>query len=287
MGEARPLSIIDLPFHERRYIAVVSNEDFRKHQAASSPADDTASAWPILGMIGTSLLQTSPIVLGAKFIGSLIKQGEREEKSVPPPPEQNAPKNQKQEVARIISLSDANEFTFISGSAEVGEIYAASPVNSRAYYPVETYSDDLMNHKISELERILNSLGARHYSIKLDQGESSSVGLLGGIKRLAEAKAGAELEKMRRRRFERSGTSDGKEPAMPEQLVWFHREPAWQALAESRLHHGRREFSLTVDLEQSFKLSTKAISDLRALKFEIDGHAQRHSNFSLSVAGSF
>ncbi|EJU12093.1 hypothetical protein LH128_15581 [Sphingomonas sp. LH128] len=184
-------------------------------------------------------------------------------------------------------MQQATELTFRTGSAEVGQVYAANPVSDMIYYQIGSYNDDMVDHKLSELERLLNSLGAKHYKVSYQDSDSSQNTASAKVKRVASGGLEAELTRARKRRFERSGTSDGREPALPNNLMWFHREPSWQALAEARLQGGRREFALSVELEQSLKLSAKALADIKAMKLNVEAGHHRSTNLALSVTGSF
>lgn len=284
-------SIIDAPFHERRYIAVVSDDEYAIRRSGGS-ADHGASQW-------ASAWKTMQ--------GSLLRAGEAVQRKLHSAPVTSSPETEttleptssvpevRKEVKvdhgagsiALVTLRQCTDLTFLSGSAEVGQVYAANPLENDVYYQVATYNDDLTDHKISELERILNSLGAKSYKISYEDSEASSRGIGSALKIFAGGSFNGELTRTRKRRFERSGTSDGHDPKLPDNLVWYHREPTWQALAESRLHHGRKDFALSVELEQSFRLSAKAIADIKAISADAMVHQDRNTALTLSVSGTF
>jgi hypothetical protein len=176
---------------------------------------------------------------------------------------------------------------FLGGCAEVGKVYAANPLQDNIYYYVETYNDDMIDHKLSELERILNGLGARSYEITFNSDERADVRTDAKFKRSAQAQAAIDLTNARAKRFERSGTSRGRDPALPSNLVWLDREPSWQALAESRIEHGREDFRLRVTLERDVQISSKIIADFKILKLDVGADYRKKMNFTLTVKGTF
>lgn len=293
MVDAEPKVLKDLPIDERRYIAVVSEEQYEQRAAVVGSDDTTGSLWPVLGIVGSVIVPGGLLVRGGIALTSLIwAAASAETKSALAKETQGAKGTQPPKASSVIVLATAKQvanFTFLSGSAEVGQVYAANPVSSDAYYAVESYHDDILDHKLSELERILNSLGAKHYQISYEDADDSHLAAaVSGGKGLANAGVNGQITKARRRRFERSGTSDGREPELPLELVWFPREPAWRGLAESRLHHGRREFAFSVELENSLKLSLKTLGEIqKVLKVEAEGAYARSGSLTLSVKGAF
>ena len=189
-------------------------------------------------------------------------------------------------------MREASNFVFLGGYPEVGRAYAANPLDSKTYFSVETYNDDMVDHKLSELERILNSLGAKHYEIMFQSDENVHVGMNVGARGFPSFKRGkarlqAELHSARAKRFERSGTSAGGEPALAPNLVWLEREASWKALVESRLQYGRKDFRLRVDLDRDMKLSSQASVDFKVAGLDVGADFEKKTNFTLTVKGSF
>lgn len=288
--DTETLPVCDLPFSERRYIAVLSNEDFDRKKSLSPPA---ASQSPVGAFVsskyGEVLLEAIPLIVpggglvraattvAAKFSAEWVRS-----RSV-----SRSNEIQNRSVIQAIPLREANRFVFLGGCAEIGKAYAANPMDDQVYYSIETYNDDMIDHKLSELERILNSLGARHYEIIFNSDETIEAGIVGGIKKTAKIKAEMELRNARAKRYERSGTSLGRDPVLPPSLVWLDREPSWKALVESRLEHGRQDFALRVNLERDLQISAKVNADFKLLGLDVGADFKKKINFTLSVKGSF
>ncbi len=279
MTSAEPKTLIELPFEERRYIAVVSDEDFKEQTTAVEPDGSAGSVWPVAGMIASAFIPGGLILRAGLAVTSLAVGIYTARRGSKPQPISDS--------VIPVTMRQTTELMFRGGSAEIGQVYAANPVNDVVYYQIGSYNDDVVDHKLSELERLLNSLGAKHYRVSYEDSDSSQSSLSANAKRVATVNLEAEVTRARKRRFERSGTSDGGVPALPDNLVWFHREPSWQALAEARIKGSRKEFTLTVELEQSLKLSAKALADIKAMKLSVDAGHHKSTNLALSVTGSF
>lgn len=270
-------SVYELPLAERRYIAVMSDKDFDNKRSRHNLFSYNNILWNAVPLI-------APGGIAVRLaVGGLISYLRQRDSST------QSEVNHMGNIIQAIPLREASRFKFMSGCAEVGRAYAANPLDNRTYFSVETYNDDMIDHKLSELERILNSLGAIKYEIIMsnDDNESSSFKLGGGTKLHGKAGAQARLDRARASRFERSGTSAGRDPAIPNDCVWLTREPSWQALVESRLYHGRKDFKLRVDLERDLRLSSKVTADIKALKLDANLTHKKSSSVMLSVVGTF
>ena len=271
-------SIFDMPFCERRYIAVLSNDEF----------DTKKNKQPDL-KYGELLQEVIPLLIpgGVAFrLIALAATGYSKDRiftSKVPVPTGNG----RHSLIPAIPLREANRFMFIGGCAEIGKVYAANPLADKTYYSIESYNDDMVDHKLSELERILNGLGATKYQIQFNNEDQYSAQGEGKIRRYFSGKASAQLSRARAKRFERSGTALGREPVLPVGLVWLEREPSWQALVESRLQHGRQEFGLRVELERDLQISAKISADLKVAGFDVGAAYKKRMNFDITVSGTF
>lgn len=271
-------SVFDLPFSERRYIAVLGDREFdrKKEKAPYGPYSDIVlEALPLVVPGGLAVRAAAKI--GMKLSANWLQSRKMS----------NPDKVSDGGLIQAIPLREANRFMFLGGCAEVGKAYAANPLQDNTYYAVETYNDDMIDHKLSELERILNGLGARSYAIIFNSDEQVDANLGVGGKRTASVKASAELTNARAKRYERNGTSRGRDPVLPTNLMWLNREPSWQALVESRLEHGREDFGLRVNLERDLQISSKINADFKILGLDAGADYKKKINFSLTVKGTF
>lgn len=287
MTDKEIISLEDLPMHDRRYIRVISDRAFyQKSQEIEKQvrAEGQGSG----SSLSTALLLAAPLIPGGALVrGAMLIAGIAYTAYVAGPVKGSIG-NEDSGLIIEIPVRDTKSFSFPAGIAEIGQVYAANPLSDRIYFSVETYNDDMIIHKLSELELILNALGAKKYSIIYHENSevAASVNAKAGVKQVS-IEAGASINNVRKMKFERRGTSRGGDPVLPSQLTWYHREPVWQSLAESRIKYGREEFAFSVELEKSLKLSAQAAVNAQVLSGEIGSTFERLGNIILSVEGNF
>lgn len=270
-----------LPLSQRRYIAVVSDDQFDKSKDESSNWTYGGLVWDVIPLV----IPGGPLARAGSTLAIKAFRHWNENKKIKT--------KRAGTLIQAMPMREAGNFLFLGGCPEVGRAYAANPLDDRTYFSVETYNDDMVDHKLSELERILNSLGARQYEIVFQSDENVHGKISGGIERRAffkkgeKAKMEAELHRARAKRFERSGTSHGRDPVLAPNLVWLEREASWKALVESRLQYGRKDFHLRVDLDRDMKLSAQASLDFKAIGLNVGAEFEKKTNFTLTVKGSF
>lgn len=286
---AMPQSFLDLSFHERRYICVVSDHEFASRASAQllphqSPAEQSGSSiWPAVSLIAPILVPGGVLVRGLVLAGGIAYTAYATRND---PTNKTDTKNIGRDLIVEVPVVDTRGLTFPRRYAEVGRLYALDPLNTRNYYHVQSYEDDMILNKLSELELILCSLGAKRFEIKYAEDDSNRASA--GISSSAlPVNGNTSLSISRKRRFERSGTSDGREPSLPDGLTWYHQEADWQTLAHSRLHYGRKEFSFSVELERGFELTAKAVAAFESLGVDFGADYNRQRNLTLVVSGTF
>ena len=167
---------------------------------------------------------------------------------------------------------------------EPNVVYAANPKQPTMYRSLASFHEELLLHKISELDRLLNALGALEYSIEHVEKRGKGVG---GAIDLGVAGAGAWSSDIELTERKWSGTSDCNSPRLPDRLVWFDGEPEWQNLAESRFNGTRRKFAFSVRQAQDFGVDANVAASVEALKFEIGGRFKSVKHVEFAVTGTF
>lgn len=288
MQESTDLSpILELDFNARRCIRVISDREFDSREeviAAPVPtAKPDSSIWLDVALIAPAVVPGGPLVRGLILAGGIAYTAytTRTNQS-----KGNAVGKVGTDLILEVPVRHTRGLTFSTKYAEAGSFYAGNPLDPNLYYPVETYVDDLIVHKLCELELLLSALGAKRFDIKYQEDTSDFAG--------ANLKAGklpvdvqASISTSRRKRFERSGTSDGCDPALPDELKWFDHEPDWKTLALSRMKYGRREFSFSVELKRGLEISAKSVLGLKELGCDIGVEYDRQRNLTLAVSGTF
>ncbi len=282
-------SLIEIPFHGRRYISVIGDDEFDNRQSVSgsykteAPETPESSIWSAVSLIAPALVPGGLLVRGLVLAGGMAYTAYATRND---PSNKTDVKNLGRELIIEVPVRDTACLGFSTRYAEVGQIYAANPLSSETYYPIRSYNDDMIVHKLSELELILSALGAKNFNIKYHEDEldraaanlkSSTLPISGEV----------SMSASRKKRFERSGTSEGREPSLPEKLTWYHQEPDWQTLAQTRLFYGRKEFSFSVELERGLELTAKAVAAFQSLGVDFGADYNKNRNLTLVVSGTF
>lgn len=164
-------------------------------------------------------------------------------------------------------------------------VYAVNPKLATMYRPLATFHEELLLHKLTELDRLLNALGAKEYEIshvRRRAGEGAGgvdVGSLVGVG------SGARRSALCERRW--SGTSDGHAPRLPEDLCWYPGEREWQNLAESRFHGFRRKFAFSVRQDEAFGVDAELATRFEAIPLKIGGRYASVEQVEFAVSGTF
>lgn len=172
-----------------------------------------------------------------------------------------------------------------------GTVYAAHPKQRGVYRAVATFYEDLLLQKITELERLINALGAREYKIthvkKAERGFSAKFDTLPviGSRSIFGGSYGSKSTDLTERTW--SGTSEGHQPWVPSDLIWIDSEPEWRNLVESRMTGTRKMFSFTVRQEEEHGVDARLAAAIKAMKLEIGGQYRSTQHVEFCVSGTF
>jgi hypothetical protein len=262
--------------NERRYITVVNALEPNEGKDQVAPGFDAvwppsaktlktvALASPFAVLLGPLLLPAAALAAGAYAL-------QKADEAAAPP------------VLRV-PRAYVTDIDFGPNGWEPDVVYGANPKQPAMYRSLAKFHEELLVHKISELDRILNALGAREYSIShvsmrgREAGAELSLGPFGGR---ADAAGLALCER------KWSGTSDGHEPSLPDDLVWYPGEREWQSLVDSRLKGTRRKFAFSVRQDESFGVDAALAASFEAINLKIGGHYAGVDHVEFAVAGSF
>lgn len=270
-------NLLRLPAHERRYITVVPDDDFAAQASKSPPFRYRDMAFAVIPL----LIPGGPFVRVASHLSASWVR--RKAESIDQPE-----RRRRRPLLLQVPQSAATNLTFSSKIAEPNKVYAVNPYEDKRYYVMGKYHQQMHDHKLSELERILNALGATEYTIDHYEVDKRS-GSLKATTRGAVAGAGldADLAASFAATHRRSGTSQISEPKLPGGLSWYHDEPSWQALAESRITGGRRSFETYVSLDEDYGVTAALKADVKALKLDIGADFKNERRMVFHVKGTF
>lgn len=181
----------------------------------------------------------------------------------------------------LVPLTVASrELTFPPAHPLLDHAYAAHPLEAGRYLPVAQFHRALFEQKCAELLTLLASLGARRVRAVCKQGYRSMHA--GGVSVDAPVEAIAAREGVTRQRetvsaqvFEEHYDPDpNRDPRVPEGLVWFAHEPAWQALARRRVEYGVREVRAQLTYTDDFGVNAELRLGLEGLGVRAGGQAR-------------
>lgn len=179
--------------------------------------------------------------------------------------------------------------------------YICHPWDSSIYLPIEDYDMELLNDRVNEYCYIMQCLGATHIQIKNRKGESLSehrnknanykanagykgIGVRGDY---AEDIKNGEESQNRFSFAKEQSFNPTKKPFIPENLLWFPHEVAWQRLAQQRLDGAILQHSEMVSSSQNKVLSHSEMKDINAdlnlLFVELGGGRKTEEDYTISM----
>lgn len=169
-----------------------------------------------------------------------------------------------------IGFTEAASLDMPDGHPRVGTVYVSHPRIPGRYYPLAGYHRQVFDDKVAEAINLLTSLGATSLSVEHVRGwgqklDANLTGAFFGATASAQAASGSKTSSAVL--FEATYKNEVA-PALPEGLLWYADEPAWQQIVKGRLEHGMTSFTmqLTYGEDQNFDASLKA----RAAKASVD-----------------
>ncbi|MCH9647619.1 MAG: hypothetical protein K0U98_05225 [Deltaproteobacteria bacterium] len=190
-----------------------------------------------------------------------------------------------------ISKSEASSLSFPPGHPRDGVLYIGHPALPDIYHTAAEFHRVTFEHKFSEAILLLTCLGATEINVAHVRGWSrdfstslsipvptAEVSLQGEVG--TTAKTGDSLL------FQ--ATLDGaKQPELPGNLVWFHHEPTWQAIAKARLDFGLRDFSLNVSYNDDYGVNAGLKVAVAKTGLDLGGRFEDHVSTEWRISGKF
>lgn len=179
--------------------------------------------------------------------------------------------------------------------------YICHPWDSSIYLPIEDYDMELLNDRVNEYCYIMQCLGATHIQIKNRKGESlseqrkrdenyrakGSYKGIGGEGNFAKSTNSGEEKQSRFSFAKEQSFNPTKKPFIPENLLWFPHEVAWQRLAQQRLDGAILQHSEMVSSSQNKVLSHSEMKDINAdlnlLFVELGGGRKTEEDYTISM----
>ena len=191
--------------------------------------------------------------------------------------------------ALSVSGALADGLTFPPGHPHHGVLYAAHPVAEGTYYPAAQFHRLTFEHKLAEAVRLLMGLGAELVEVQHEAGWSRSFAAqldLGLPKGTGSGAGSGERSHSSAALFRARLESHGA-PHVPEDLAWYPHEPTWQQLAAGRLHHGLREFELTIRYDDDLGVNAALRAAAERARLDLGGRFEGHEHTLWRVVGRF
>ena len=177
--------------------------------------------------------------------------------------------------------------------------YICHPYKTDTYLPIEDYDNELLHDRISEFCYLLECLGATSISIENVKGENSDASShkntqwnAGVNLKVTSVNANGENDTNSRNyskstlKIERNQhLNPTQKPFVPENLVWFPHQIAWQRLVQQRMNGNLLSHSEYMSSSEQKIISNSEISDINAelnhLFTSIKGGRKTHTEHNI------
>lgn len=141
------------------------------------------------------------------------------------------------------------------GLPQIGKVYVCNPIDTRRYYEINHFHEEMINHKIYEAEYFLRSLGATKIEITnvIDEENKQTANVA------YNNTVGGNANRNRNNSSRKSWTSTyspTREPFVPDDLTWYDHDQQWKQIADSRLHSGIESFKFEVSINEDFGINS-------------------------------
>jgi hypothetical protein len=138
-----------------------------------------------------------------------------------------------------------------------GSVYAVHPLFSQRYLPLPSFHRSLFQEKHAELLRLLAALGATYMRVRFASATASRYSATMGASFLGSMGGAVTRTQISDLEFEERYPPSGRRH-VPDDLVWYHHEPAWKELALRRLQYGLSSFRARLVYADSFGVTASA-----------------------------
>ena len=178
-------------------------------------------------------------------------------------------------------LEPAQRLRFQPGHPRTGFTYIQHPLRTNTYYDVDSFHANLLASKHGELMYLLQCLGAKRVSLKVDHsvteeqrqrlatqqsGGAEGIAFGGSFQRDAQTESGSTAA-LYQKLAESAEFTGNVEPHVPEDLVFFPHEEQWQRMAKTAQQHGYRKTHVVLEYRQDYAVNERYLSQVEtALK---------------------
>ena len=190
-----------------------------------------------------------------------------------------------------IGTSELALLNFPPGHPQDGGLYVGHPLEASAYYPFDSFHNLLFQHKFAEAIRLLMALGAKEIQIEHVEGwTEKEAGNITASLPMLFAEGGVSYKRKASNRETTLFTAVLDNPAsphVPDGLLWYPYEPAWNAIANGCISHGMKAFALKVEHRESYGITTALAGAYKGIGIGGEYKFRSFRKTSWSLAGSF
>ncbi|WP_216856349.1 hypothetical protein [Acidisphaera sp. S103] len=190
-----------------------------------------------------------------------------------------------------ISREQAAGLTFRLGHPLDRVVYIGHPAIPNVYHTLADFHRRVFEHKVSEAILLLMSLGATSIRAEHVSGWSHdfsaklSLPISG-----TNGKGGVEVgtkDKTKDSILFTATLSGMDSPAVPDGLMWYPHEPTWQMIAQGRLKHGLRNFTVSVNYSDDFGINLGVEASIANSGLDLGGKFEGHESTIWKLTGQF
>lgn len=186
---------------------------------------------------------------------------------------------------RMVRADDPRlaEWRCIDGTFMARQVYAMHPYDRLTYLSLARFHQYLFDEKRAEMVRLMTSLGARSLTLMHTEDDGRAGGVEAGVTGVNGVDVGLKgnAKNSSGSRFALSLTVDERPtrpPSLPTNLVWFHHEPLWQAMANARLEHGVSSFKVTFTYENDFDVDVSLCAKVQGVGLKLGGTFEKNQS---------
>lgn len=190
---------------------------------------------------------------------------------------------------RRITRAEASQLCFPLGAARARTLYARHPKEGNRYLPFADFHKFVFGSKAAELEKLLMSLGATYIRIEHIKGWSKTAngnltvtrdGVAQGGSVSGSGTTGANV-------ISESRLDGNPSPSIPDGLVWFPDEDAWNSLAYGVLQCGQRLWNYSFEYVDDFSVNASMKAWAEGAGIDIGGSFIKHEKTIWKVVAEF
>ncbi|WP_062354140.1 hypothetical protein [Bacillus kwashiorkori] len=247
--------LLDLPYEERKYIHIIKDE-------------------PLLMLDMAEMVSlTNPIVGKGLKVAKAIKN-----KTMKNRIESQTYKCTRSQVYGVLFPED--------GIPLNNTTYICNPIDTRRYYRVDDFHQEMANHKIYEAMYLLRSLGAAEINVFFNEEihKNADIGFTYGKLSSNNSYTSNRNERMD---FQTTYEPSSQPPFIPDDIYWYKHEAQWRQIAIERINRQLKTFKLTVEITDDFGINADIVAILKEKQATASGHYKEFKKTSLVISGRF